>query len=220
MFPIYPYICQRACFDIKGPAVSLEGVYGDGRWLWIEWLPRPDQRLSLTFGDSLAHFWLSKVYKGHAIGLLESRGCFETAKTMILFSERKKSTFNKSHIFGSLCNYSSICFICIVVKKKNWKKKKKLKLHPTPWGAFWQNWYCLGWSKSRCSHCPCGARRFLLLLQNNRLWCHAKLWQAVSSDLVNSPGLPVFLPEDDHPWWICLCVINSGFGAFWRGWFI
>lgn len=124
VFPIYPYICQRACFDIKGPAVSLEGVYGDGRWLWIEWLPRPDQRLTLTFGDSLAHFWLSKVYKGHAIGLLESRGCFETAKTMILFSERKKSTFNKSHIFGSLCNYSSICFICIVVKKKNWKKKK------------------------------------------------------------------------------------------------
>lgn len=31
VFPIYPYICQRACFDIKGPAVSLEGVYGDGR---------------------------------------------------------------------------------------------------------------------------------------------------------------------------------------------
>ncbi len=25
VFPIYQYICQRACFDIKGPAVSLEG---------------------------------------------------------------------------------------------------------------------------------------------------------------------------------------------------
>lgn len=25
VFPIYPYIFQRACFDIKGPAVSLDG---------------------------------------------------------------------------------------------------------------------------------------------------------------------------------------------------
>lgn len=25
VFPIYPYICQRACFDIEEAAVSLEG---------------------------------------------------------------------------------------------------------------------------------------------------------------------------------------------------
>lgn len=94
-----------------------------------------------------------------------------------------------------------------------------ISVQPLQVFAFWQNSYCLGCDRGRCSHCQCGARRFLLLLQNNRLWCQARLCHAVPPDLLDSPGLPVFLPEDDHPWWISLCVINSGFGAFWKGWF-
>lgn len=58
VFPMYSYICQRACFNIKGPAVSLEGfivMADDSELSDFQGLIKE----SLAFGDSLALFFLT-----------------------------------------------------------------------------------------------------------------------------------------------------------------
>lgn len=82
--------------------------------------------------------------------------------------------------------------------------------------TFQQHRYRLGRGRGRCTHCQGGASDFLLLLRRSRVLDRAKLGSAVPSNL----GSPVFLPEEEYPWWIGLCVINSSAGAFSRGWLI
>lgn len=88
-----------------------------------------------------------------------------------------------------------------------------VQILPTPRGVcILTSQIRLGCFRGRCSHCPCGARHFLLLLQNNWLWCHAKLCHAVPSDLVKPPmGLRSFSLRISS-----IGVINISFGAFER----
>lgn len=64
-------------------------VYSDGRWLWIEWLPRSDQRLTPNI---LALSRLSEVRKALAVGSLGRWSLSATVKIAVFSSPPWKTT--------------------------------------------------------------------------------------------------------------------------------